>query len=350
MLKKKLLLVLLVVLCLITGIIGIKKLLIPGKETLKVTLGQQEKSLAMTPHLLAMEKKFFQEFWAKAEAKTYSGDVTPQEALARGEVDIVIMSLADFLYYRLGNADLIAFAAATTGEPSFIMAQEKMPDFSWHDMNDKSVIGALPESTAGILLEAVLRENDLAPYRSVNVIYNVPTDLKVGAFKAGSSTYLQTCEPMVSRLETDGTAAVVGSLAHKNLPALVYVTNRQNIIQHPEKIQRFTNGIYKAFLWMKFHPEKIVGSLKQDFKDFEQDILPTAVNRYLNYKIWPETPQISEEAVAEFQNMMLTAGELPQSLDCAEAIEQKFVKTALEKVEYIPPEQQKKGLKKLWPF
>lgn len=121
-------------------------------------------------------------------------------------------------------------------------------------------------------------------------------------------------------------------------------------MQHPEKIQRFTNGIYKAFLWMKYHPEKIAGSLKQDFKDFEQDILPTAVNRYLNNKIWPKTPQISEPAVAEFQNMMLTAGELPQSLDCAEAIEQKFGKTALEKVEYIPPGQQKKGLKKLWPF
>jgi len=230
------------------------------------------------------------------------------------------------------------------------MAQEKMPDFSWHDMNDKSVIGALPESTAGILLETVLRENDLAPYRSVNIIYNIPSDLKVGAFKAGTSTYLQTCEPMVSRLEADGTATVVGSLAHKNLPALVYVTNKQNIMQHPEKIQSFTNGIYKAFLWMKYHPEKIAGSLRQDFKNIEQNILPTAVNRYLENKIWPKTPQINEKALADFQNMMFTTGELPQSLDSAEAIEQKFGNIALEKVEYIPPEQQKKGLKKLWPF
>jgi NitT/TauT family transport system substrate-binding protein len=348
--KRKVIVILLSILILGGGALGVKKLLTPKEEVVKISLVQQEKSLAMIPHLLAQEKNFFRDFLVKVQIRINSGDELPQEALARGHADIIVMELADFLYNRYQNADLIAFAAITAREPSFIMAREEMPSFTWQDMRDKSVIGAAPESTAGIMLEAALRENDMAPYRNVTVLYNIPEDLRSGAFQAGSSTYIQTSEPAVSRLEAEGHAFVIKSLAEKNIPSLVYVTNSSIMKRHPEKIQRFTNGIYKSYLWMHYHPEQIAGTLQSHFKEMERNIFDTAVNRYLKAGIWPEEPMVSRDAVKEFLEMMLTAGELPRTFDCSGAVEQRFGRKALEDVEYIPPEQEKKGLQKLWPF
>jgi len=340
----------LIIILLSAGGLGIKKILTPKPETVKITLAQPEQSPGMIPHYLARKKNFFREQLAEVKIKTYPGDETPQEALARGEADIIVMGLADFLYSKCWNADLVAFAAVTAGEPSFIMAREEMPEFKWQDMKDKSIIGDPPESTAGVLLEAVLRKHEMAPYRNVTVFYNIPEDLKGGVFKAGSSTFLQASEPLVSRLESEGTARVVGSLASEKIPAMVYVTSGKKLARHPEKIQRFTNGIYKALLWMKYHGDIAGRDLAPEFKNMDRALMEGAVKRYLKAKIWPESPLVDKQSVKEFHDMMLNAGELPRSFACSQALNDKLVKRALETVEYIPPEQQKKGLKKFWPF
>lgn len=332
------------------GGLGVKKLIPPKQETVKITLAQPEKSLAMVPHYLALKERFFQEYFAEVTVKDYSGDETPREALARGAADIIVMDLADFLYSKYLSADLVAFAVVTAGEPSFIMARDKTQGFSWHDMKDKSIIGNPPESTAGILLEAVLRGHKLAPYRDVTIFYNIPEDLKTGAFKAESSTYIQVSEPLASLLEAEGTAKVVGSLAGERIPALLYVTNSKNVRRHPEKLQRFTNGIYKASLWMKYHRQSLARDLAPVFTDIDRRLVTPALNRYLNENIWPENPLVDKEAVEKFSKMMLATGELPQPVDLSAALENKFAKHAMETVEYIPPEQQKTGLKKYWPF
>lgn len=351
MLKKKVIVFLLLVLFLGAGGLEIKKrLLTPEPRAVKITVAQPGLSPDMIPHYLALKKGFFKEYLADVKIKTYSGKETPQETLARGKADIIIMELADFLYNRYRNADLVAFAALTAGEPAFIMARKNIPDFNWKDLKNKTIIGEPPESTAGILLETVLRRNELAPYRNVTVFYNIPDDLRKGAFKAECSTYLQASEPLVSSLELEGTARVIASLAGERIPALVYVTDSKHITKHPEKIQRFTNGIYKALLWMKYHSEVIAKDMAPEFKYIDPAIMNSAVDRYLREKIWPETPLVDEKSMQKFQNMMLAAGELPGTVECSGAVENKFARGALETVKYIPPEQKKKGLKKLWPF
>lgn len=335
--KKVFLMILIMLLVTGGGGLVIKKYILPPPETVQIILAQPEKSLAMAPHYLALNQGFFEEHLARVSIKKY-GEAA-HKVLAQKQADIVVMELADFLYHRYLNQDLVAFLPVTAAEPSYIMAREQMADFEWTDMKGKSIIGDLPESNAGILLEAALRHQGLAPHRDVTVFYNIPPDLKAGAFKAQSSTFIQASEPVVSQLEATKTARLAASLASVKMPALVYVTNRQDIKKNPEKLQRFTSAIYKASLWMKDHHQELAAQLAPEFQDMDKSLLASASKRYHNQKIWPSSPLLDRNELERFSRMMLDSGELPQPVDCSAAIENKFAVQALKTVKYEPPKK-----------
>lgn len=351
MTRKKLLVFVVITLLLGSGGFGIYKILKPPKpEFIKITIAQPEQCPDMMPHYMALKNGFFKEVFATVSIKTYDGDQKPSEALARGEADLAVMDLADFLFELYKNADLIAIGAVTAAKASYVMAREDMPGFSWTNMQGKTIIGDTPESSAGILLEMELRKNQIPPYRQVSVYYNVPQDLKKGAFKAEIAAFLQASEPMVSELELEETGQVVASLTGDRIPAYVYVTNSSKLQEEPEKYQRFANGLHKGFLWMEHHPDLIYEQAKSHFRHIDDLVLKQAVSRYIEDKIWPQTPLINQNSVEQFHDMAIRSGELPGVVEYSKTIDNRFAQLAVETVEYIPPEEQKKGLMKYWPF
>lgn len=346
--KKLLLLILILALLGWGGYIIIKAYLLPAPQVLHVTLAQEEAIPEMAPHWVAGRKGFFKEYLVKVKINTLPAGESAREALAQGMTDVAIMELAEFIYHRAMGADLVAIAALTTREPSYIISQEQTSSFTWNDLKNKTIIGEPPESTAGILLETVLRLNNLAPYRSVNIFYNIPADLQQGAFTAGCSSFLQASAILAARLEMEKQGVIVSSLVQEKIPALLYVTTSKTLGER-EKLQRFINGVHKGLLWMKHHPQEIAGTIKKEIDKYDQQLLQKVVSMYVKDQIWPENLVVEEKDLVRFQDMMLAAGELPRPLSGSGVVDNKFARQALETVEYVPPEKQKKGLK-IWPF
>ncbi|MCF8010543.1 MAG: ABC transporter substrate-binding protein [Clostridiales bacterium] len=290
-----------------------------------ITLAQTRMSADMIPHYIAKQNNYFKQNNVDINIKTCSNK-TMEQVLAEGESDIAVMELANFLQAMHKHPEWTAFAPATARKSSFILTKEKIEGFEWKDMKNKAIIGQPPGSTAGVLLEAALRENELAPYRSVAVFYNIPQDLHVGAFKTGCSTYLQAPGTAASRLKTEGTAHIATSLTKEKLPAYIYVTSSKFLSNYSEAVQGFTNSIYKSFLFIKHNPDSI-----KDYVDIDIHV----INNYCQYKIWPTEPIIKEEEVQNFMDMMVQAGELssPININC---INNKFAVKSMKNVKYKP--------------
>ena len=90
------------------------------EELTKVTLNEVAHSIFYAPQYVAIEEGYFAE-----------------------EADIGFMGAEASIYaYQEGATDpVVNFAQLTQRAGNFLVAREKMPDFSWDDLRDKRVLG-----------------------------------------------------------------------------------------------------------------------------------------------------------------------------------------------------------------
>lgn len=66
--------------------------------------------------------------------------------------------------------NIIGFAQLTQNEGSFLVHREGKPDFKWEDLKKKIIISSPLETLSQALLEYLLRENKIRPYRDVDIV------------------------------------------------------------------------------------------------------------------------------------------------------------------------------------
>lgn len=310
-------------------------------DTLKVT--EPARSLAYLPQYVALEQGFFLEQDLRVELTTASSANAALADLTNGRADVVLTGPEHLLQL---NASLenppLAIAALNRTDDSLLLARKLEGDFSWENLKGKSIICPPPNSAAGIILEGALRTQGIIPHRNLNLLNTVPESLMVGAYLAGSGSYIQLTEPAASMLELDGQgtmAAFPGTLTG-DIPAAIYVTNKKIIAKNGESLQKFINAIYKAQLWLQEQPLEEVEAVAGAYFNWDQEILHQALDRYHKLGLWTTQPAINTSSFANFQELMATAGELPATVQYKAAVNNKYADQALLNVVY-PPEEDK---------
>lgn len=224
-----------------------------------------------------------------------------------------------------------------------------MPDsFQWASLKGKSVITGWPESRETVLLEGLLRQNNIAPNREVTLYTNIPASLRIGAFQSGSGDFIVLPEPQASLLEARGLGTVVASLGKEAgpLPGAVYVTTKTFMDAHPEALQRFTNAIYKAQLWLAHHSNSEITELAGPYlRDGDKNLLIRVIERYRSQDTWAAGPVIPLERYNYLMNLLDQSREVPLVIPPREMVNNQFAVKAMETVKYVP--QEKKPLR-LW--
>lgn len=300
----------------------------------KIRLIEVTHSLFYTPQYVAITQGFFEEEGLDIELINGKGADKVMTALLSGEGEIGFMGAEASIYvYNQGRDDyVINFAQLTQRDGSFLVGREKDENFTFDKLKGKTVIGGRKGGMPEMTLEYVLKEHGLVIDEDVIVRTDIQFDVMAGAFVAEEGDYVTLFEPVAATLEKEGRGYVVASIGEEGgyLPYTTYSTTKAYMEKNPEIIQKFTNAIYKAMLWVHDSTtEEIAEAVKPQFPDTETEILVSLINRYRDQDTWKPDLILGEEGFNRVMDIMELAGELDKRADYDKIVNNKFAKEAM---------------------
>lgn len=308
------------------------------KEPLKtVRLNEVVHSIFYSPQYVALELGFFEEEGLKIDLATGWGGDKSMTALVSNTADIALIGSETSIYVLKRGSDqkIINFAELTQTDGSFLVGREAIKDFKLEDLKGKTVIGGRRGGIPEMVMEYVLKNNNLTPHQDVDIIQNIALTATTGAFKGGTGDFVQLFEPNASLLEKENIGHVVASFGKEagKVSYTVFMATDSYMNENPEVIQKFTNAIYKGQIWCENHSaEEIANVIKPQFPDDELDIVQRAVERYKEQKSWAPNPIVQEKAVDRLQDIMINGEELDQKVPFADIVNNTFAEKAVKDI------------------
>lgn len=312
-------------------------LVLPGcgkKELKEITLCEVTHSIFYAPQYVAISKGFFEEEGLKVSLVNGAGADKVMTAVLSGQAEIGFSGPEACIYvYNEGKEDYgVVFAQLTKRDGSFLVAREPMPDFKWEDVRGKFIIGGRKGGVPEMTLEYVLKQNNIVPFKDVEVDTSIQFALMGGAFLSGQGDFVTLFEPVASSVEREGKGYIVASIGAESgeIPYTAYYAKKSYIEKNPGVIQAFTNAIYKGQQWVENHSNKEVAeALLESFPDTDLELLETVVARYKDQDTWNKTPVMKEEAFLRLQEVMKEAGELKDIVPFDKVVDNKYAEKAM---------------------
>lgn len=322
--------ILILVLVLSLGLAGCKK----DTELKSIKLIEVTHSLFYTPQYVAITQGFFEEEGLKIELINGKGADKCMAALLSNEADIGFMGPEASVYvYNQGRENyVINFAQLTQRDGSFLVGREKDDNFTFDKLIGKTVIGGRKGGMPEMTLEYVIKNHGLEIGKDVIVRTDIQFDVMAGAFIGGEGDYVTLFEPVAATLEKEGKGFVVASIGVEGgyIPYTCYSATKEYIDKNPEIIQKFTNALYKAMVWVQEHSsEEIADAVMPQFPDTDKEVLKTLIERYRDQDSWKPDLIITEDGLNHMMDIMELAGELDQRADYNKIVTTEFAKKAM---------------------
>lgn len=306
-------------------------------ELTTVRLNEVVHSIFYVPQYVAIEKGYFEEEGLNVELSVGQGADKSMSALISNSADIALLGTEAGIYvYNEGKEDYaVAFAQLTQRAGNFLVGREEMPNFKWSDLKNKTIIGGRNGGMPQMILEYILKNNNLELGKDIEVITNLEFTTTSGAFAAGTGDYTVEFEPSAYNLEKLGKGHVVASLGVDSgkVPYTVYMSTKSYIEENPEIIQKFTNAIYKAQIWTENHSEKEIAEvIAPHFKENSLDELEAIINRYKTQDTWKTTPIFDEQSFTLIQDIMDQSGELSKRIPYKDMINTSFANNSVNNI------------------
>lgn len=282
----------------------------PEKKVVKVRFSEVIHSVFYAPQYVAQAKGYFKDEAIDLDTSTAQGSDRGTAALLAGTADIALVGpeTTIFVYNQETPVKIKMFAQLTAKDGSFLMARQPNPNFKWEDTRGKNIIGwrvgSMPQMVAG----SVLKKTGLTAGKDVTYVTNLASTAMAGAFQAGQGDYIQLYEPVVSTLEKAGSAYVVASMgqAYGPVPFTGYAATDKFIKENPDVVQRYTNAIYRAMLYVqKTDAATIAKEIASQFEGTDVALIESAIKRYKAQDTWKVTPVMEAKDFDRLQELMV---------------------------------------------
>ncbi len=307
------------------------------KNLTTVRLNEVVHSIFYAPQYVAIEKGFFKEEGLDIELTTGWGADKSMTALISNNADIAFMGPEASIYVKNeGKEDYVVNFAQLTQRAGNFLIGRTIEEFDWNNIKGKTIIGGRPGGMPEMVLEYILKMNDIDPQTDVEILTNIDFTATAGSFIGGTGDYTAEFEPSASKIENEGKGYVVASLGVESglVPYTSYMTERSYLKANPEIIQKFTNAIYKGQLWVDEHtPEEIAKVIKPQFDDTDMDLLVQIVQRYKSQGTWRKDPYFEKAGLDLLQNILDSAGELDARVEYDELVTTEFAEEAIKNIE-----------------
>ena len=307
------------------------------EELTEVTLNEVAHSIFYAPQYVAIEEGYFEEEGLKIDLVNGFGADKVMTAVISGEADIGFMGVEASVYaYQEGATDpVVNFAQLTQRAGNFLVAREEMPDFQWSDLRGKKVLGGRKGGMPEMVFEYILRKNGIDPQKDLTIDQSIDFGSTAAAFTGDDSAdFTVEFEPSATALEQEGAGSVVASLGVDSgyVPYTSYSAKSSYMEEHPDVIQKFTNGLQKGMEYVQTHtPEEIAEVIAPQFEETDLETVTAIVTRYYEQDTWKENLVFEKESFELLQDILEEAGELKERVDYEKLVTTAYAEKAAEK-------------------
>lgn len=307
------------------------------EELTEVTLNEVAHSIFYAPQYVAIEEGYFEEEGLKIDLVNGFGADKVMTAVISGEADIGFMGAEASVYaYQEGATDpVVNFAQLTQRAGNFLVAREEMPDFQWSDLKGKKVLGGRKGGMPEMVFEYILRKNGIDPQKDITIDQSIDFGSTAAAFTGDDSAeFTVEFEPSATALEQEGAGYVVASLGVDSgyVPYTSYSAKTSYMEEHPEVIQKFTNGLQKGMEYVQTHtPAEIAAVIAPQFPETDLETITTIVTRYYEQDTWKENLVFEKESFELLQDILEESGELKERVDYDKLVTTAYAQKAAEK-------------------
>ena len=303
------------------------------EELTKVTLNEVAHSIFYAPMYVAIEEGYFEEEGIELDLVCGFGADKTMTAVISGEADIGFMGSEASIYtYNEGATDYVVnFAQLTQRAGNFLVAREKMDDFSWEDLKGHLVLGGRKGGMPEMVFEYILKENGIDPEEDLEINQSIDFGSTAAAFSEGQGDFTVEFEPGATTLESEGTGYVVASLGEDSgyVPYTAFSAKRSYIDENPDIIQGFTNALQKGMDYVQTHsPEEIASVIEPQFPETDLETITTIVTRYYDQDTWKSNLIFEESSFDLLQDILESAGELEKRAPYDDLVTTKFAAIA----------------------
>lgn len=302
-------------------------------QTVKV--GEVTRSIFYAPQYVAITQGFFEEEGLEIELSTIAGGDKTMTALLSDGIDIALVGSETSIYVSAQGANdpIKNFAQLTQTDGTFLVAREKIENFSWDMLKDSTFLGQRKGGMPQMAGEYVLKKHGIDPQEDLELIQNIDFANISTAFASGTGDFVQLFEPTASVFEQEGKGHIVASFGTESgpLPYTVFMAKDSFMNENPEVIEKFTRALKKAqdFVY-ESSVEEVAEAIQPFFEDTDIELIATVVERYREQESFAKDPVLDEEEWNNLQDIMEEAGELPKRMDYNELVDTTFAEKVLE--------------------
>ena len=262
-------------------------------------------------------------------------------ALLSGDAQIGLMgSEASIYVYNEGQKNYaINFAQLTQKDGSFLVGREEIKDFDISMLEGSEILGGRLAGMPEMVLEYILKNAGLDvgindSTKDVNVRTDVQFAAMAGAFTSGEGDYVSLFEPTASNLVKENEGYIIASLGELsgNIPYTSYSALKDYMSENSETIQKFTNAIYKAQVWVYEHTdEEVADAIHEYFSETSKSDLAVAVGNYRSIEAWAKDPTLTEDSLNKLMDIVELAGQLDKRAPYDKIVTAEYSKNSIEK-------------------
>ena len=329
--KKRILVLLLITVLSVTSLLACSKEETNETNATKVVLSEVAHSIFYAPMYVAIEEGYFAEEGIDLELVTAFGADKVMTAVLSGEADIGFMGSESSIYtYNEGATDFVVnFAQLTQRAGNFLVAREKMPNFSWEDLKGTYVLGGRKGGMPQMVFEYILKQNNIDPATDLKINQSIDFGSTAAAFSEEQGDFTVEFEPHATSLEEAGKGYVIASLGEDSgyVPYTAFSAKGSYINEHPDVIQSFTNALQKGMDYVQTHsPKEIAEVIAPQFAETDIETITTIVKRYYDQDTWKSDLIFEKESFELLQDILDTAGELSKRTPYEKLVNTEFAK------------------------
>ncbi|MFE6795824.1 aliphatic sulfonate ABC transporter substrate-binding protein [Paenibacillus chitinolyticus] len=297
-----------------------------GKDKVTVSIGIQQ---SLGPLLIAREKKWFEEAFAKAGAEVkwqeFQSGPPHFESITAGRLDFGIVGNGPVIAAQAGKVEFKEIAVSGDGKKgNAILVPKGSPLQTVRDLKGKKI--AVAKGSSGwIFLYRAIVQAGLKP-DDIKIVQLQPDEARP-AFQTGAVDAWAVWEPFITSEVVTGGASVLADGKQLDLLGPGFIVARSEFTrEHPELTVLFLKTYEEARLWLTEHQEEAVGILAKA-KKLDPEIVRKVLSNLepLNAVITPEFVE-AQQSTADF---MLLQDAIKQKIDVTKVVDNSFIEQAL---------------------
>ncbi|WP_405113867.1 ABC transporter substrate-binding protein [Paenibacillus sp. FSL K6-1217] len=299
----------------------------------KVKIGEVTRSVFYAPEYVALSQGFFKDEGLDVELQTIPGGDKTMTALLSGAIDVALVGSETSIYvYQQGADDpVINFAQLTQRDGTFLFARTPDSHFTWDKVKGSTFLGQRQGGMPQMAGAFTLLNKGIDAGKDLTLIQNIDFANIAGAFASGTGDYVQLFEPQASIFESEGRGQVVASFGVESgyLPYTVFMSKQSYIDKNQDTVQKFTNAVQRAQLWVKAHsPEEIADAVMPYFEKIDRSIVVSSISRYKEQDTYAVNPVIDDKEWNNLLDVIDHAGELKERIPAAKIVNNSFAEQA----------------------